>query len=49
MSMVVQEGRVHYIMCAVFSVAIPHSHVMSSLKYTDFCFCSLLHVNTVSI
>ena len=37
--------RVHCIMCAVFSVARPHSHVVIPSKYPNFCFCSLLHVN----
>ena len=39
--------RVHCIMCAVFSVARPHSHVASPSKYPRFCLCSLLHVNHV--
>ena len=34
-------------MCAVFSVASPHSHVTSHSKYPHFCLCSLLHVNPV--
>ena len=36
--------RVHCIMCAVFSVARPHSHVASPSKYPHFC---LMHVNPV--
>ena len=39
--------RVHCIMCEVFSVAWPHSHVASPSKYPHFCPCSLLHVNPV--
>ena len=39
--------RVHCIMCEVFSVARPHSHVASPSKYSHFCLCSLLHVNPV--
>ena len=39
--------RVHCIMCAVFSVARPHSHVTSPSKYPHFCLCSLLHANPV--
>ena len=39
--------RVHYIICAVFSVTRPHSHVTSPSKYHHFCHCSLLHVNHV--
>ena len=35
-------------MCAVFSVAIPDSHVASHSKYHHLCLCSLLHVNPVS-
>ena len=34
-------------MCAVFSVARPHSHVTSPSKYPHFRLCSLLHVNHV--
>ena len=41
--------RVHCIMCAVFSVARPHSHVASPSKYPHVCLCSLLHVNPVRI
>ena len=37
--------RVHFIMCVVFSVARPHSHVTSPSKYRHLCLCSLLHVN----
>ena len=36
--------RVHCSMCAVFSVARPHSHVVCSSKYFHFFRCSLLHV-----
>ena len=36
--------RVHCSMCAVFSVARPHSHVVSLSKYCHFFRCSLLHV-----
>ena len=39
--------RVHCILCAVFSVAKPHSHVTSPSKYPHFCLCSLLRVNPV--
>ena len=39
--------RVHCIMCAVFSVARPHSHVASPSKYPYICLCSMLHVNPV--
>ena len=39
--------RVHCIMCAVFSVARPHSQVVSPSLYRHFCLCSLLHVNPV--
>ena len=45
-----KQGRarmVHCIMCAVFSVSRPHSHLMSHSKYPHFCLCSLLHVNPV--
>ena len=38
--------RVHCIMCAVFSVARPHSQVVSP-SYRHLCLCSLLHVNPV--
>ena len=38
---------VHCIMCAVFSVARPHSHVASHSKYRHLCLRSLLHVNPV--
>ena len=41
--------RVHCIMCVVFTVSRPHSHVASPLKYPHFCLCSLLHVNPVRI
>ena len=36
--------RVHCSMCAVFSVARPHSHVVSPSKYFHFFHCFLLHV-----
>ena len=39
--------RVHCIMCAVFSVARPHSQVVSPSSYRHLCLCSLLHVNHV--
>ena len=39
--------RVNFIMCAVFSVARPHSNVTSPSKYPHFCLCALLHVNPV--
>ena len=39
--------RVHCIMCAVFSVARPHSQVVSPSSYRHLCLCSLLHVNPV--
>ena len=39
--------RVHCIMCALFSIARPHSHVVSPSKYPHFRLCSLLHVNPV--
>ena len=42
-----RSRRVHLIMCSVFSVARPHSHVASPSKYPDFCLCSLLHANPV--
>ena len=35
--------RVHCIMCAVFSVAIPHSHVASPSKYPHFCLITTLN------
>ena len=34
-------------MCAVFSVAKPHSHVAFPSKYPNLCLCSLLHVYSV--
>ena len=34
-------------MYAVFSVARPHSQVVSPSKYRHLCLCSLLHVNPV--
>ena len=39
--------RVHCIMCAVFSVARPHSNVVSPSKYPSFCLCCLPNVNYV--
>ena len=42
-----RDRRVHCIMCAVFSVVRPHSHVAPPSKYHHFCLCSLLHVNPV--
>ena len=36
--------KMHCSMCAVFSVARPHSHVVSPSKYCHFFRCSLLHV-----
>ena len=38
------ERRVHCSMCAVFSVARPHTHAVSPSKYCHFFRCSLLHV-----
>ena len=40
-------SRVYCIMCAVFSVARPHSQVVSPSKYRHIFLCSLLHVNPV--
>ena len=37
--------RVHCSMCAVFSVAIPHSHVVFPSKYFHLFRCILLHCN----
>ena len=34
-------------MCVVFSVARPHSQVVSPSLYRHLCLCSLLHVNPV--
>ena len=39
--------RVHCIMYVVFSVARPHSQVVSPSWYRHLCLCSLLHVNHV--
>ena len=38
------DKREHRNICAVFSAASPHAHVVSPLMYTHFFLCSFLHV-----
>ena len=40
----VHTRKVHWSICAVFSVARPHPHVVSPSKYCHFFHCSLLNL-----